>query len=157
MHTIVSGPNPKQWQMGHTSDLIMIIKSSTNILPIIIKGMGKVSVNINNQLHPCISLLGIYHHMYWLKWTALYLNLFGHLGWSVGVIAIWDNWPDREMLDFESCHFRFTGATHTTHLCRALVCQSHQWYAWLMLTGGSLKMLHFFWGTVLHVHISLTY
>ena len=25
-HTIVSWPNPKQWQMGHTSDLMMIIR-----------------------------------------------------------------------------------------------------------------------------------
>ena len=36
-HTIVSRPNPKQWQMGHTSDLIMIMRYSTRILTIIIR------------------------------------------------------------------------------------------------------------------------
>ena len=36
-HIIVSWPNPKQWQMGHTSNLMMMMRSSTGILTIVIK------------------------------------------------------------------------------------------------------------------------
>ena len=43
-HTIVSLPNPKQWQMGHTSKSMMIIRSSTGILTIIIRKMGKQNI-----------------------------------------------------------------------------------------------------------------
>ena len=36
VHTFVSGPNPKQWQMVHTSDLMMVIIGQiTHILTII--------------------------------------------------------------------------------------------------------------------------
>ena len=42
-HTIVSWPNHKQWHISHSSDLIMIIRSSIRILTIIIKEMGKLS------------------------------------------------------------------------------------------------------------------
>ena len=41
-HTIVSWANHKQWQMGHASDLMMIIRSSTCIRTIIIREMGKL-------------------------------------------------------------------------------------------------------------------
>ena len=34
--------NPKQWQMGHTSDLMMIVGSITGILTSIIREMGKL-------------------------------------------------------------------------------------------------------------------
>ena len=40
-HTIVSWPNHKQWKMGHTSDLMMILRWSTLSLTIIIRKMGK--------------------------------------------------------------------------------------------------------------------
>ena len=37
VQTIVPWPNPKQWQMGHTSDLMIIIRWSTHILTIIVR------------------------------------------------------------------------------------------------------------------------
>ena len=43
IHTIASWPNPKQWQMGHTCDLMMIIRSISGILPIIVSEMGKLN------------------------------------------------------------------------------------------------------------------
>ena len=51
-HSIVSWPNPKQWQMDHTSDLMMILRSSTGISTIIIWGMGKL--NTHSPIY-CIS------------------------------------------------------------------------------------------------------
>ena len=42
VHTIVSWPNPKQWVIVHTSNLMMIIRQSIYILSIITRGMGKV-------------------------------------------------------------------------------------------------------------------
>ena len=40
--TIVSCPNPKQWVIVHTSDLMMIIRQSIYIISIITRGMGKL-------------------------------------------------------------------------------------------------------------------
>ena len=40
--TIVSWPNPKQWAIVHTSDLMMIIRQSIYILSIITREMGKL-------------------------------------------------------------------------------------------------------------------
>ena len=39
-HTIVSWPNPKQWVIVNTSDLIMIIRQSTYIISIITREVG---------------------------------------------------------------------------------------------------------------------
>ena len=44
-HTIVSWPNPKQWVIVHTSDLMMIIRQSIYILSIISKEMGKLKTH----------------------------------------------------------------------------------------------------------------
>ena len=44
-HTIVSWPDPKQWQIDHASDFMMIIKYSTHILTIIISEMGKLNTH----------------------------------------------------------------------------------------------------------------
>ena len=44
-HTIVSWPNPKQWVIVHTSDLMMIIRQSMYILSIITKEMGKLKTH----------------------------------------------------------------------------------------------------------------
>ena len=44
-HTIFSWPNPKQWVIVHTSDLMMIIRQSVYILSIITKGMGKLKTH----------------------------------------------------------------------------------------------------------------
>ena len=44
-HTIVSWPNPKQWVLVHTSDLMMIIRQSIYILSIITKEMGKLKTH----------------------------------------------------------------------------------------------------------------
>ena len=41
-HNIVSLPNPKQWVIVHTSDLMMIISQSIYILSIITREMGKL-------------------------------------------------------------------------------------------------------------------
>ena len=54
-HTIVSWPNPKPWQMGHTSDLMMILKRSTHILTIIIRELGKL--NIHSSIY-CTKIIG---------------------------------------------------------------------------------------------------
>ena len=40
--TIVSWPYPKQWVIVHTSDLMMVIRQSINILSIITRDMGKL-------------------------------------------------------------------------------------------------------------------
>ena len=40
--TIVSWPNPRQWVIFHTSDLMMIIRRSIYILSIITREMGKM-------------------------------------------------------------------------------------------------------------------
>ena len=45
MHTIVSWPNPKQWVIVHTSDLMMTIRQSIYILSIITKEMGKLKTH----------------------------------------------------------------------------------------------------------------
>ena len=44
-HTIVWWPNPKQWVIVHTSDLMMIIRQSIYIFSIITKGMGKLKTH----------------------------------------------------------------------------------------------------------------
>ena len=41
-YTIVSWPNPKQWVIVNTSDLMMMIRQSIYFLSIITKGMGKL-------------------------------------------------------------------------------------------------------------------
>ena len=41
VHVIVSWPNPTQWQMGHISDLVMLIRQSTRIFTIVIRGKLK--------------------------------------------------------------------------------------------------------------------
>ena len=43
--TIVSWPNPKQWVIVHTSDLMMIIRQSIYILSIITREMGKLKTH----------------------------------------------------------------------------------------------------------------
>ena len=45
VHTIVSWPDPKQWVIVHTSDLMMIIRQSIYILSIITKEMGKLKTH----------------------------------------------------------------------------------------------------------------
>ena len=44
-HTIVSWPNPKQWVIVHTSDLMMIIRQSIYKLSIITRGVGKLKTH----------------------------------------------------------------------------------------------------------------
>ena len=44
-HIIVSWPNPKQWVIVHTSDLMVITKQSIYILSIITKEMGKLKTH----------------------------------------------------------------------------------------------------------------
>ena len=59
-HTIVSWPNPTQWVVVHTSDLMMIIGQSMYIISIITKEMGELKThspthcimdNWENMLH----------------------------------------------------------------------------------------------------------
>ena len=45
VHTIVSWPNPKQWVIVHTSDMMMMIRQSIYILSIITKEMGKLKTH----------------------------------------------------------------------------------------------------------------
>ena len=44
-HTVVWWPNPKQWVIVHTSDLMMIIRQSIYILSIITREMGKLKTH----------------------------------------------------------------------------------------------------------------
>ena len=44
-HTVVSWPNPKQWVIVHTSDLMMIIRQNIYILSTITKEMGKLKTH----------------------------------------------------------------------------------------------------------------
>ena len=44
-HTIVIRPKPREWQMGHTSDSIMLITWSTRILTITIRKMGQLNTH----------------------------------------------------------------------------------------------------------------
>ena len=44
-HTIVSWPNPKQWMIVHTSNLMMIIRQSIYIISIITREMGKLKTH----------------------------------------------------------------------------------------------------------------
>ena len=44
-HTIVSWPNPKQWVIVHTSDLMMMIRQSIYIISIITRGVGKLKTH----------------------------------------------------------------------------------------------------------------
>ena len=45
VHAFVSRPNPKQWTIVHTSDLMMIIKQSIYIISIIAREMGKLKTH----------------------------------------------------------------------------------------------------------------
>ena len=45
VHIIVSWPNPKQWVIVHTSDLMMIIKQSIYILSVITRGMDMLKTH----------------------------------------------------------------------------------------------------------------
>ena len=44
-HTIVSWPNPKQWVIVHTLDLMMMIRQNLDILSIIKREMGKLKTH----------------------------------------------------------------------------------------------------------------
>ena len=44
-HTIISWPNPKQWVIVHTSDLMMIIRQSICIRSIITREMGQLKTH----------------------------------------------------------------------------------------------------------------
>ena len=44
-HIIYSWPNPKQWMIVHTSDLIMIMRQGVYILSIITRGIGKLKTH----------------------------------------------------------------------------------------------------------------
>ena len=52
MHTIVSSPNPKLWQMVHTSDLIVIIRYGRRIIKTNLREMTKL--NTHNPIY-CIA------------------------------------------------------------------------------------------------------
>ena len=43
--TIVSWPNPKLWQMGHISNLIMIMKLNTHIITVFIRKLGRLNMH----------------------------------------------------------------------------------------------------------------
>ena len=49
-HGIVSWPNPKQWLMGHTSDLMKIIRYSTRILTMVKSLMAKLNTRYTHMI-----------------------------------------------------------------------------------------------------------
>ena len=74
--TIVSWPNPKQWVMVHTSDLMMIITQSIYILSIVTRVMGKLKTysptycimdNGENMLNLTHTLDKIYLDMHFIS------------------------------------------------------------------------------------------
>ena len=72
-HTIVSWPNPKQWVIVHTSDLMMIIRQSIYVLSIITREMGKLKTH---SLTYCImdnweNMLNLTHSRKYI-WQAFY-------------------------------------------------------------------------------------
>ena len=73
-HTIVSWPNPKQWVIVHTSDLMMIIKQSIYILAIITREMGKPKTH-----SPTYFVLDNWENMPYLTHTLDKLYLTGIL------------------------------------------------------------------------------
>ena len=54
-HTIVSWPNPKQWVIVHTFDLMMIIRQSIYIISIITRGVGKLKTSRTDFEHHVVS------------------------------------------------------------------------------------------------------
>ena len=68
-HTIVLWPNPIQWQIGHTYDLIIIIRQSTHSLTIIRREMGKLNTHspiycIKNNCEKWLNLRHTLDRMY---------------------------------------------------------------------------------------------
>ena len=78
-HTIVSWPNPKQWVIVHTSDLMMIIRQSIYILSIITREMGKLKTH---SLTYCI--MDNWENMpYLTKWCITqHLREIGKSDWN---------------------------------------------------------------------------
>ena len=78
VHTIVSWPNPKQWVIVHTSDLMMIIRQSIYILSIITREVGKLKTHSHTY---CImdnweNMLNLTHSTKYI-WQAFYkFNVF---------------------------------------------------------------------------------
>ena len=100
-HTIVSWPNPKQWVMAHTYDLMMIIRPSIYILSCITREMGKLKHNptygfwlniwyarssivgfmsrcISNKEHCLSPCMACQYHMM-TSWNRNILRVTGHL------------------------------------------------------------------------------
>ena len=72
-NTIVSWPNPKQWVIVHTSDLMMIIRQSIYILSIITREMGKLKTYSPTY---CImdngeNMLNVTHTLYKIYLTGI--------------------------------------------------------------------------------------
>ena len=73
-YTIVSWPNPKQWVIVHTSDLMMIIRQSIYTFSIITRGMGKLKTH-----SPTYCIMDNWVNMFNLTYTLDKLYLTGIL------------------------------------------------------------------------------
>ena len=73
-HTIVSWPNPKQWVIVHTSDLMMIIRQSIYIISIITREMGKLKTH-----SPTYCIMDNWENMPYLNHTLDKIYLTGLL------------------------------------------------------------------------------
>ena len=73
-HTIVSWPNPKQWVIVHTSDLMMIIRQSIYIFSVITKEIGKLKTH-----SPIYCIMDNWENMLYLTHTLDKLYLTGIL------------------------------------------------------------------------------
>ena len=89
-HTIVSWPNPKQWVIVHTSDLMMIIRQSIYILPIITKEMGKLKTHSPTY---CILVSGL--GIFSLK-SERGIN-YSFFDWNIDIISSFD-YSENEMI-----------------------------------------------------------
>ena len=98
-HTIVSWPNPKQWVIVHTFDLIMIIRQSMFILSIITKEMGKLNIhsptyciidNWENMLNLTLMLPLTNSASLWNASAVCMLMCIIWRSWGYGQSNIWD-------------------------------------------------------------------
>ena len=110
-HTIVSWPNPKQWVIVHTSDLMMIIRQSMSILSIITKEMGKLKTHsptyciMDNREYAYILLAHSTNYI----WQAFYKLVID--GWGIPwKIAL--TWMSRNITDVKSTLLQVMACCH---------------------------------------------
>ena len=112
-HTIVSWPNPKQWIIVHTSDLMMIIRQSIYILSIITGEMGQPKTH-----SPAYFVMDNWENMPYLTHTLDKLYLTGILWVQCLQISLHND--DNEMVQCTNKRIRSSSQTYLT------ICTHHK-------------------------------